>query len=156
VRAIIEPVKAVTVEQTFRDSVHAAESRWYDTTRWAAWVDGFDHIVETSGPWPQAGASVTWQSGPAGRGRVTELAVEYRPLEGQTVAVEDDAIRGRQHVVFRPADEHVEVKLSLEYEIKQSSFFTPLIDLLFIRRAMAASLRATLARFAAESAERSR
>jgi hypothetical protein len=59
-------------------------------------------------------------------------------------------------VAFTPVDEHVEVKLSLEYEIKQSSFFTPLIDLLFIRRAMAASLRATLARFAAESAERAR
>jgi polyketide cyclase/dehydrase/lipid transport protein len=149
-------MKAVTVEQTFRDSVHAAESRWYDTTRWASWVDGFDHIIETAGPWPQVGASVTWQSGPAGRGRVSERVVEYEPLQGQTVAVEDDAIRGRQQVAFTPVDEHVEVRLSLEYEIKQSSFFTPLIDLLFIRRAMAASLRATLARFAAESSERVR
>jgi hypothetical protein len=149
-------MKAVTVEQTFRDSVHAAESRWYDTTRWGSWIDGFDHIVETSGPWPQVGASVIWQSGPAGRGRVSERVVEYEPLQGQTVAVDDDAIRGRQQVAFTPVDEHVEVRLSLEYEIKQSSFFTPLIDVLFIRRAMAASLRATLARFAVESAERVR
>jgi hypothetical protein len=149
-------MKAVTATQTFRGSVSAAESRWYDVTRWASWVDGFDHLVETSGDWPQAGSSVTWQSGPAGRGRVTERVIAHEPLEGQTLKVEDDAIRGRQRVSFTPDDEHVEVKLSLEYEIKQSSFFTPLIDLLFIRRAMAASLNATLGRFGGQLSERAR
>ncbi len=149
-------MKAVTVEQTFRGSVHAVASRWYDVTRWASWVDGFDHVVDTTGQWPQVGASVTWQSGPAGRGRVTERVIAYDSLEGQTLAIDDDAITGEQQVAFTPADEHVEVKLSLEYEIKQSSFFTPLVDVLFIRRAMAASLGATLARFAAEASERVR
>jgi hypothetical protein len=149
-------MRAVTAAQTFRGSVSAAESRWYDLTRWSSWVDGLDHIVETSGGWPERGSIVTWQSGPAGRGRVTERVTAYEPLEGQTLDVEDDAITGRQRVAFTPADEHVEVKLSLEYEIKKSSFFTPLIDLLFIRRAMAASLQATLGRFGAELSERAR
>jgi hypothetical protein len=149
-------MKAVTAAQTFRGSVSAAESRWYDLTGWASWVDGFDHIVETSGGWPERRSTVTWQSGPAGRGRVTERVTAYEPLEGQTLDVEDDAITGRQRVAFTPADEHVEVKLSLEYEIKKSSFFTPLIDRLFIRRAMAASLQATLGRFGAELSERAR
>ncbi|MGI8863351.1 MAG: SRPBCC family protein [Solirubrobacteraceae bacterium] len=149
-------MKAVSAAQTFRGSVSAAQSHWYDVTRWASWVDGFDHVVETSGAWPQVGSSVTWQSGPAGRGRVTERVTAYAPLEGQTLEVEDDAIRGRQQVAFTPADEHVEVKLSLEYEIKKSSFFTPLIDLLFIRRAMTASLHATLERFRGELSERAR
>ena len=45
-----------------------------------------------------------------------------------------------------------EVALSLEYEIKHRSIFTPLIDLLFIRRAMTTSLSTTLARFGAELA----
>jgi uncharacterized membrane protein len=143
-------MRAVSATQTFRGSVSAAESRWYDVARWPLWVDGLDHIVETSGGWPRAGASVTWQSGPAGRGRVTERVIAYEPLGGQTLEVEDDAITGRQDVAFTPADDEVEVKLSLEYEIKKSSFFTPLVDLLFIRRAMAASLQATLARFGAE------
>jgi len=147
-------MKAVTAAQAFRGSVSDAESCWYDLTRWASWVDGFDHIVETSGDWPQPGSSVTWQSGPAGRGRVTERVSAYEPLEGQTLDVEDDAITGRQRVAFTQADEHVEVELSLEYEIKKSSFFTPLIDLLFIRRAMVASLQATLGRFRAELSER--
>jgi hypothetical protein len=149
-------MRAVSAAQTFRGSVSAAESGWYDVTRWSSWVDGFDTVVETSGAWPQVGSSVTWQSGPAGRGRVTERVVAYEPLEGQTLEVEDDAIRGRQQVTFTPEDEHVAVKLSLEYEIKNSSFFTPLVDLLFIRRAMAASLNATLGRFRAELAEPAR
>jgi uncharacterized membrane protein len=149
-------MRAVTATQTFRGSVGAAESRWYDVARWPLWVDGLDRIIETSGGWPQAGSSVTWQSGPAGRGRVTERVIAYDPLEGQTLEVEDDAIRGRQQVTFTPADDEVEVKLSLEYEIKKSSFFTPLIDLLFIRRVMAASLQATLGRFGAELSERTR
>ena len=149
-------MKAVIATQTFRGAVSDAESCWYDLTRWASFLDGFDHIVETSGRWPQRGSSVTWQSGPAGRGRVTEQVTAYEPLEGQTVDVEDDAITGRQRVAFTPAEEYVEVKLSLEYEIKKSSFFTPLIDLLFIRRAMMASLEATLGRVRVELSERAR
>jgi hypothetical protein len=149
-------MRAVSAAQTFRGSVSAAESTWYDVARWPSWVDGLDRIVETSDRWPQAGSSVTWQSGPAGRGRVTERVIAHEPLEGQTLEVEDDAIRGRQQVVFTPGDDEVEVTLSLEYEIKKSSFFTPLIDLLFIRRAMGASLQATLGRFGAELSERRR
>jgi hypothetical protein len=149
-------MRAVSATQTFRGSVSAAESRWYDVARWPSWIDGLDRIIETSGRWPQAGSSVTWQSGPAGRGRVSERVIAYQPLQGQTLQVEDDAITGRQRVAFTPADDEVEVRLSLEYEIKKSSFFTPLIDLLFIRRAMAASLEATLGRFGAELSERTR
>jgi hypothetical protein len=143
-------VRAVTVTRRVSGSVHEVESRWYDTARWTGWVDGFDHIVTISGEWPRSGASVTWQSGPAGRGRVTERVSTYEPLQGQELEVEDDAIRGRQRISFNPSDDVVEVELSLEYEIKQGSFFTPLIDLLFIRRAMASSLQATLSRFGAE------
>mgnify|MGYP003701636909 CR=1 FL=1 len=143
-------MKAVTVTQSFTGSVSELESRWYDTGGWGSWVDGFDRIVETCGDWPRAGAIVTWQSGPAGRGRVTERVLVYEPQAGQTVDVEDDSITGRQRVVFKPALDGVEVTLSLEYQIKRPSFFTPLIDILFIRRAMAASLEATLNRFGAE------
>lgn len=143
-------MKAVTVTQSVRGTVYEVETRWYDTARWSAWVDGFDHIVAASGEWPLAGASVTWQSGPAGRGRVTERVRAHEPLRGQELEVEDDSIRGQQRISFTPSDDAVEVELSLEYEIKQRSFFTPLIDLLFIRRAMASSMQATLSRFGGE------
>ena len=140
----------VNVTLTFAGSVHEAEMCWYDTARWPAWVDGLERVSEVSATWPAAGATVIWQSGPAGRGRVTERVIAHEPLEGQTTEVEDDSIRGHQSVSFVPAGDRVEVRMALEYEIKQRSIFTPLVDVLFIRRAMTASLRTTLTRFGVE------
>ena len=145
-------MRTVSVAQPFPGTVHEAETCWYDTRRWPAWVDGLDRIVDVAGNWPRAGASVTWESGPAGRGRVVERVVSHEALAGQTLDVQDDSIQGRQSVAFTPAGEEVEVALSLEYEIKNRSIFTPLIDVLFIRRVMTTSLRTTLARFGAELA----
>jgi hypothetical protein len=139
----------VSVAVTLPASVHEAETCWYDTARWPAWVDGLGHVVEVSADWPAVGASVTWQSGPAGRGRVTERSVSYEPLAGQTVEVQDDSIRARQRVAFTPHADGVELTLSLDYEIKQRSIFTPLVDFLFIRRAMTMSMRTSLTRFGA-------
>ena len=143
----------VRVINTFPGSVHEAEICWYRTARWPHWVDELAHVVSVDGDWPRQGASVTWQSGPVGRGRVHERVVAHEALGGQTVEVEDDSIRGRQRVTFTPADGGVEVELSLRYAIKRRSPLTPLIDRLFVRRPMTTSLRKTLARFGAELAE---
>jgi len=143
---------SVGVTQAFAGSVHEAESCWYDTSRWGHWVEGLAEVVSVEGRWPEVGASVTWRSGPAGRGRVRERVVSHEPLASQTVEVEDDSIRGRQIVAFVPTGDGVEVQLSLTYELRKRSPLTPLVDRLFIRRAMRASLRATLARFGAELA----
>jgi hypothetical protein len=143
-------MRAVSAVQTFPGSVHEAESVWYDTGRWPSWVAGLDRVTTVDPRWPQPGASVTWESGPAGRGRVVERVVEHEPLGGQTVEVEDDSIRGRQSVEFAPAEEAVEVTLTLEYEIKKRSPLTPLVDVLFIRRAFRASLDVSLRRFGLE------
>jgi hypothetical protein len=142
-------MRTVRVQQTFEASVAQAERRWYDTSRWADWVDGLDRVLEVDGDWPNAGASVTWESGPAGRGRVTERVVTREPLTGQTLEVQDDSIRGRQSVSFTPGAEGVEVALSLEYELKRRSIITPIVDALFIKRAMAVSIGLTVNRFGA-------
>jgi hypothetical protein len=144
------PVRAVRVTQTVPGTVFDVERRWYDTTRWPSWVDGLETVVDVAGAWPEVGAAVTWDSGPAGRGHVVERVIEHEPLAGQTVDVRDDSITGRQSVAFVPAGDGVEVALSLAYEIQKRSLFTPLVDILFIRRAMATSLSATLSRFAVE------
>jgi hypothetical protein len=140
-------MRTVRVTQTFAASVPDAERRWYDTDRWADWVDGLDRVLEVDGDWPNAGASVTWESGPAGRGRVTERVVDHEPLTGQTLEVQDDSIRGRQTVTFTPAAPGVEITFSLEYEIKRRSIITPIVDALFIKRAMAVSMGLTVSRF---------
>jgi Polyketide cyclase / dehydrase and lipid transport len=147
-------MRRVRVALAFAASVHEAETCWYDTTRWPAWVDELARIVEVAGDWPRAGASVTWESGPAGRGHVIERVVAYQPLGGQTLDVHDDSIQGQQRVTFTPADGSVEVVLGLDYEISERSIFTPLIDVLFIRRAMERSLRTTLSGFGVELAAR--
>jgi hypothetical protein len=137
---------------TVKGRAAEAEALWYDRHRWASWVDGFGHIVLIEGDWPEVGARLVWDSPPGGRGRVQERVVAYEIRTGQTLEVEDATISGRQIVAFTPGLEETEVTLTLEYEIKDRHLLTPLVDLLFVRRAMGDSLRRTLRRFANERA----
>lgn len=143
-------MRVVEVATTFPGSVHEAESLWYDTDRWAAWVVGLAHVQSVSGAWPGVGAEVRWRSSPAGRGSVVERVTEYQRLEGQTLEIEDDSIRGRQRITFAPDGDRVAVRLSLVYELKRRSLPMALVDVLFIRRAMLATLEETLSRFGGE------
>jgi hypothetical protein len=129
-----------------------AEALWYDTTRWATFVDGLHHIARLEGEWPRAGARVLWDSPPGGRGRVQERVTAYVAREGQTVAVEDEKIHGTQRVTFTPIEGGVTVALELEYTVKQQRPGMALVDLLFIRRPQRESLQRTLRRFRTEVA----
>jgi hypothetical protein len=146
-------VANVGVSESFSGSVHEAERCWYDTARWPMWVDELAHVISVEGDWPRLGSVITWQSGPNGRGRVTERVIGYEDLEGYTVEVEDDSIKGEQTVSFDPADDGVEVGLTLRYRIKKRTPLTPLIDTLFVRRIMITSLEKTLGNFGAVLAE---
>jgi len=131
-----------------------AEALWYDTTRWASFVDGFARVVSVDDDWPRAGA-ITWESRPGGRGRVLERVTGHAAGDGQVAEVEDDKLSGRQRVRFRAVDDGVVVGLELEYVLKRRPPGWQVIDLLFIRRAMRDSLAGTLRRFAIElTAER--
>jgi len=127
-----------------------AEALWYDPHRWASWVDGFGHVVKLEGEWPDVGARLIWESPPGGRGRVMERVIAYETRTGQMVEVEDNQISGRQQVQFTPAHDHVDVTLTLTYEIKDRTIVTPVLDLLFVRRAWNDALRRTVTRFANE------
>ena len=131
-------------------SVHDAEAVWYDTAGWPRWVVGLARIESVNGRWPAVGGQVLWESGPAGRGHVTERVLSHEPLSGQAVEVDDDSIRGTQTVSFAPEGDSVLVTLSLEYELKRRSPLMRLVDVLFIRRAMTRSLQDTLSRFGFE------
>lgn len=127
-----------------------AEDVWYDRHRWPSWVDGFGHVVKLEGDWPEAGARLLWQSPPKGRGLVQERVQAFEARAGQTLEVEDERLRGIQTVAFEAIEDQVRVTLTLEYELKETSPFSPLVDRLFIRRSLTDSLRRTLARFANE------
>jgi polyketide cyclase/dehydrase/lipid transport protein len=139
------PTVAATI--TVPGRVVDAEELWYDPHRWAAWIDGFGHVAKLEGEWPQAGATLMWDSRPQGRGRVLERVVAYEPRGGQRLEVEDMKLMGTQAVAFEAEGEEVRVSLTLEYTLKERN---PVVDLLFVRRALRDSLRRTLTRFAHE------
>jgi uncharacterized membrane protein len=129
----------------------AVEALWYDVDRWPSFVDGFAHVVKRDGGWPDAGGRLVWQSTPRGRGRVVERVTGHEPGRGQTAEVEDPKLRGIQRVQFAPLADGTEVALALEYQLKEpGNPLRPLVDLLFIRRALRDALQRTLVRFARE------
>jgi hypothetical protein len=143
-------VPTVRATTTVPGKVADAEALWYDPHRWAAWIDGFGHVNKLEGDWPHEGARLLWDSRPKGRGRVDERVTRYEPRTGQTLAVEDHRMHGTQTVAFEPQDEQVTVNLTLEYTLKDRTIITPIMDLLFIRRALRDSLQRTLSRFGHE------
>ena len=141
----------VQVRVSVRQLASTAETLWYDTKRWPAFVDGLAHIAKVEEGWPATpGARLLWDSRPGGRGRVIEQVLAYEPRTGQTVAVEDERMRGTQRVEFEPSEDGCRITLTLEYEIKQERGVKPVVDFLFVRRPMRDSLRRTLSRFRRE------
>ncbi len=135
--------------------VHVAlpdvEALWFDTQRWPTFVEGFARVAKSEGGWPAEGSRLVWESIPRGRGRVVERVTGYEPGHGQTVEVEDPKMRGTQRVEFEPLTDGTAVALALDYELKEPEMpIRPIVDLLFIRRAMRDALRRTLTRFARE------
>jgi hypothetical protein len=127
-----------------------AEELWYDHRRWPAFVDGCKHVARVTGDWPHAGAEVIWDSFPQGRGRVLEQVTAYEARVGQTLAVEDEKIRGTQQVSFVPHSDGVTVSVELDYELKEQRPLAGAFDLVFVRRPQRESLERTLRRFARE------
>jgi hypothetical protein len=140
-------VPRVSATTTVPGRVVEAEELWYDPHRWAAWIDGFGHVAKLDGEWPQVGSRLLWDSRPQGRGRVAERVVAYEPRAGQRLEVEDERLTGVQSVEFEAEGDQVRVSLTLEYTLKERN---PIVDFLFIRRALRDSMRRTLTRFAHE------
>lgn len=126
------------------------EALWYDPSRWASFIDGFGHLGPVDARWPAVGTTAIWESHPGGRGRVTETVQAYEPRVGSTTAVEDATLTGTQTIAFTPREDGCTVKLTLAYDIKQRTAFTPIVDALFVRRAQIQALQRTLRRFAYE------
>jgi hypothetical protein len=127
-----------------------AETLWYDHRRWPTFVDGLKHVARVEGDWPHEGARVVWDSQPDGPGRVLLTVEAFEPRAGQTVALEDDRIRGTQRVRFIPHERGVTVALELDYEPKDPRLRPALADRLLVRRRQREALGRTLRRFAAE------
>jgi hypothetical protein len=131
-----------------------AEALWYDTARWASFVDGFHHVIEVTPNWP-AGGGISWASTPGGRGSVRERVERYEARVGQTALVNDPTLEGTQTVAFAIAgDDRVRITLELQWKLigQRLGPFGPIVNGVFIRPRQREALARTLNRFARELA----
>ena len=129
-----------------------AASLWRDLSRWPSFVEGFARLIEQRGEWPSVDSRVVWESGPGGRGRVTEKVCEHEPRRFSTVVYEQ-RLAGTQTAVFEPSqtEGHTTMHVQLEYELVDAGPFAGLTDVLFIRRALRDALRRTVRRYTVEA-----
>ncbi len=136
---------------------------WSDPERWGEFVEGFERVVDLDVRWPAPGASLVWESGPEGRGRVTERVAEHVSARRLVTEVTEEPtgsgnprLTGRQTLELLGTERSAgssRAQLSLDYELVRGRGSPgPITDLLFVRRALRDALRRTLARFAAETA----
>jgi hypothetical protein len=125
---------------------------WTDLDRWGTFVEGFAHTLEVSSDWPAEGSRVVWQSGPGGRGRVTEKVLEHSNARFAT-RVSEDALQGRQSLSVSEDADGARVELALEYELTKYGPLRAVADSIFIRRSLRDALGRTLRRFAIEAEE---
>jgi Polyketide cyclase / dehydrase and lipid transport len=131
-------------------SAPGALALWTDVERWPSFVEGFARRLELSAEWPAKGARVVWESGPEGRGRVTETVLESSPSRFSTQVFEE-ALMGTQTLRVAPSDDGSEVELTLDYKLAKYGPLAWIADAIFIRRALRDALRRTLFRFAIEA-----
>lgn len=128
-----------------------AAALWWDTARWASFVDGFAHVHKREGDWPAAGGRLVWDARPASdRGRVVERVLTRDAAGGGEGELEDARLTGSQAVRFAATGDGTRVTLELRYAPKGPA--APLADLVFLRRRLRRGLTRTLERFAREVA----
>ena len=124
---------------------------WEDVRRWPSFVEGLARVKDLSPGWPEPGSKVVWESGPGGRGLVTE---KVAAREGGRFATQvfEERLHGTQAATFAAAGPgRSRVELELSYELTRSGPVGALTDVLFIRRALRDALVRTLRRFAVEA-----
>jgi Polyketide cyclase / dehydrase and lipid transport len=143
-------MRVARAEEVVALAPEAALVLWSDTARWPSFVEGFARVLERSDDWPEPGARVVWESGPGGRGRVTEKVAERAPDRFAT-QVYEDALIGTQRLTVVEDAHGSRVLLELEYQLVKYGPLGVVADAIFIRRALRDALARTLRRFAVEA-----
>ena len=77
-----------------------ARGLWTDLERWPSFVEGFGHLAEVRGEWPERGATVVWNSTPGGRGQVTEKVTDDS-LRRFATKISEEALRALRDTLAR-------------------------------------------------------
>ena len=131
----------------------AALRLWTDTMRWPTFVEGFARLVEQDPDWPAEGTRVVWETGPRGRGRVTEKVVKGAAADRFATRVFEERLVGVQTFRAAESERGSRVELSLEYTLTKYGPLSALADAIFVGRALRDALRRTLFRFGVEAEE---
>lgn len=124
---------------------------------WPSWVDQLAG-VESSDGYPEAGGTLRWRSGSAGRGTVTEKVLAHEPRTLHRVAFSDPESEGELEVRFaiEPGEGTgaTRVEQTMDYRITGGGVFSGLTDALFVRGQVRGSLRRSLERLKLEAEAR--
>jgi hypothetical protein len=123
---------------------------WSEVDRWAAFVEGLGQIARLDGDWPQAGAAVTWDSTPYGRGRVVERVLRCAPESELVVEVDEDRLTAVKRLTLGSLEDGVRVGAELDYRLRGSRWLNLAVDWLFVRRALRDALARELQAVATE------
>ena len=119
---------------------------YFDSERWASWVDGFAATVSATG-YPEVGGELVWRSNAAGRGRVRERVLDHEPRTLHRIEYEDPESTGRLETAFEmlPAGDGrlTRVTQRLDYDIGGGPL-AAVTDYLFIRTQMRRSMERSL------------
>jgi uncharacterized protein YndB with AHSA1/START domain len=133
----------VSTSMTVNASLAEVWDYYFDPEGWPAWVDGFGRVESSTG-YPEAGGSLRWVSGRAGRGEVTERVLEHEPRRVHRVAFQDPETEGELNVAFAIEGDGTLVTQELDYRLRRGGPLAKLTDRLFIRSQMRGSLARSL------------
>jgi uncharacterized membrane protein len=126
---------------------------YFQPGTWPAWVDQFGR-VESSRGYPEAGGTLVWESGAAGRGKVTERVLVHEPRTRHRIEFRDPESEGELEVRFaiEPGEGAgaTRVEQEMEYAITSGGALSGLTDVLFVRSQIRRSLQRSLARLRLE------
>jgi hypothetical protein len=147
-------VKTVSVSRVVEGPGIEVEQLWYDRSRWASWLDAFAALQQLGSDWPLEGARRVWVTPPGGRGLVMERVKAYVAGDGQTLAFEDEKVRGEQSVAFETDNVRTRITVSFSFETK--TYLAPARKW-WLRRGLRLGWERSLTRFSYElAAERER
>jgi hypothetical protein len=133
------------------------ERLWCEPERWSTFVEGFGGLVSSEGCWPDPGSILVWDSTPHGRGRVRERVIEHQPGLVLASEISEQRLSGTRCVRFSDLEDQgrpgVRVEVQLDYRLNGSRWQRLLLDRVFVRPALRASIARELEEVAAQLSE---
>src|SRR5690242_13493911 len=122
---------------------------YFDPVGWPSWVDQFAAVVASDG-YPEAGGTLRWRSGRAGRGEGTERVLEHQPRRLHRIAFEGPGAEGELTTRFAVIESGTGVGQELSYRLRRGGVLAGITDVLFVRSQMRDSLARSLLALRAE------